>query len=265
MAIELKVSATNLTKFVTLAFNNGNNDTVVNLVPVTLAWGSPASEDINVTIGLQDTLVTSYNNNNGTAYDSATSSMFSLVNNGVVTIPKGSFTGYLQIKMKPVDFIGHDWALGFVIKSIDKPAYTISGNFNTAVVNVAIKNQYDGLYDVTGYFTHPSSPRAINIAGEKVKTFNATTITKALGDLGDATPVNIIINADNTVTVGPAPGATGSTALVNNYSQSGYPEYNNTYNPATKTFMLCYGYPMATPTSIPTRIIREKLVYTGPR
>jgi hypothetical protein len=259
--IELKVAATNLTHFTTLAYPNGSKDTVVNLVPVTLATSDAAGEDINVTVGLQPSLVDDYNTTNGTAYDVPTASMYSLVNNGVVTIPKGSNVGFLQIKMVPANFIGHDWALGFIINSIDKASYVISGNLNIAVVAIATKNQWDGLYDVTGYFQHPSSPRAINIVGEKVKTFGATTLTKALGDLGDATPVNITVNSDNTVTITPGPGASGSTALVGNYFDATRPTYNNTYNPATKTFMLCYGYPMPTP----TRIITEKLVYTGPR
>lgn len=259
--IELKVAATNLTGFTTLAFPNGSKDTVVNLVPVTLATSDPAGEDINVTVGLQPSLVDDYNNENGTAYDVPTASMYTVVNNGVVTIPKGSNVGYLQIKMVPANFIGHDWALGFIINSIDKASYVISGNLNTAVVAVATKNEYDGLYNVTGFFQHPTAPRSINITGEKVKTFNANTVTKALGDLGDATPINITINADNTVTIGPGPGASGSTALVGNYTDVTKPEYNNTYNPATKTFMLSYGYPMPAP----TRTITEKLVYTGPR
>jgi hypothetical protein len=259
--VELKVSANNLTRFVTLAFANSPKDTVVNLVPVTLATSGGAPEDINVTIALRPTLVSEYNTANGTVYDVPTASMFTLVNNGVVTIPKGSNVGYLQIKMIPANFIGKDWALGFFINSIDKAAYTISGNLSTAVVAVATKNQYDGLYTATGFFQHPSLPRAFNLADQKVKTLNANTITKALGDLGDATPINIIVNADNTVTIGPGPGASGTTALVGNYVDVTRPAYNNTYDPATKTFMLSYAYPMPTP----TRMVTEKLVYTGVR
>ncbi len=262
--IELKVAANNLTHFATLAFPNGSKDTVVNLVPVTLATADGAPEDINITIGLKPSLVDDYNAdpiNGGASYDVPTASMFTLVNNGVVTIAKGSNVGYLQIKMVPSNFIGHDWALGFVINSIDKSAYTISGNLNIAVIAVATKNQYDGLYNATGFFQHPTSPRSFNLTGQKVKTFNANTITKALGDLGDNTPINITVNADNTVTITAGPGASGSTALVGNYNDLTRPQYNNTYNPATKTFLLSYGYPMPTP----TRTITEKLVYTGPR
>jgi hypothetical protein len=261
--IELKVSANNLTRFVTLAFANSSKDTVVNLVPVTLATASSASEDINVTVGLRPSLVDEYNAdpNNTVVYDVPTASMFSLVNNGVVTIPKGSNVGYLQIKMVPSNFIGNDWALGFVINSIDKAAYTISGNLSTAVVAVATKNQYDGVYSASGFFQHPSLPRSFNLSEQPAKTLNANTITKALGDLGDNTPISITINADNTVTIGPGPGASGSTALVGNYIDPTRPAYNNKYDPATKTFMLSYAYPMPTP----TRMITEKVVYVRSR
>jgi hypothetical protein len=263
--IELKVSANNLTRFTTLAFANSSKDTVVNLVPVTLATEAGAPEDINVTLGLRPSLVTDYNatitDPNQDPYDVPTASMFTLMNNGVVTIPKGSNVGYLQIKLKSSDFIGHSWALGFVINSIDKSAYAISGNLSTAVISVATKNQYDGLYKATGFFDHPSLPRSFGLEDQKVKTLNANTVAKALGDLGDNTAINITVNPDNTVTITAGAGTSGSTALVGNYVDVTRPTYNNTYDPATKTFMLSYAYPMPTP----TRKITEKVVYMGVR
>lgn len=259
--IEIKVTATSVKNFLSLAYDNSNKDTLVDLVPIQLATSGVASEDINVTVGLKTSLVDDYNTVNQTAYDVPAASMYTMENNGVVTIPKGSRTAFLRVKFVPASFIGHDWALGLAINSIDKNGYTISGNFGTAVVSIATKNQYDGLYHSVGYFEHPSAPRDFDLEEMAVKTFNANTITKALGDLGDGTPINITINPDNTVTIGPGPGATGTTAQVANFNDPTRPEYNNKYDPATKTFMLSYGYPMPSP----TRTVTERLVYTGPR
>ena len=148
--IEIGVSATNTTNFLSTAFDALNKDTVIDFIPVRLASAEPAPEDIHVTLVKNDALVNDYNTNNGTAYEIPDATMFSVVNPGlVVTIPKGSYVGYLQIKLKPSDFLGSDWALGYKIASVDKQGYTISGNLNYGIVAFGIKNQYDGHYRVT--------------------------------------------------------------------------------------------------------------------
>jgi hypothetical protein len=157
--IELGVTGTSNSNFMVLAFNSSNTDTTFNLIPVTLASSEPAPEDINVTLEKNDAIVDAYNNDNGTAYTVPSSNMYTVLNpGGVVTIPKGSNTGYLKIKIKPNDFIGTDWALGYKIKSVDKAGYFISGNLNQAIVAIAIKNKYDGHYRVTGTMVDATNP-----------------------------------------------------------------------------------------------------------
>lgn len=258
--IELKIAASNSTNFVSFAFDNVNKDTVAALVPINLASADAAGEDINVTVQLQPSLVDDYNTANGSSYEVPTGSQIGVINT-VVTIPKGSHTGYLQLKFNPSAIIGHAYALGLTIASVDKQGYTISGNMGSGIVAISTKNEYDGLYHATGYFVHPTAPRDIDEEDEEVITAGANSVTKALGDLGKSTPITITINPDNSVTISAGPGQSGSTAAVGNYIDVTRPEYNNTYDPATKTFMLSYGYPMPAP----TRTITEKLVYTGVR
>ena len=255
--IEMKITANNNKNFLSLAYGNNNKDTVVDVVPIRLATAGVAPEDINVTVELRPALVQSYNDSNHTVFEVPNSSLISIVN-PVVVIPKGSREGYLQVKFNPSSIIGHEYALGLAIAGVDKTGYTISGNMGTGVVAIATKNEFDGLYHSTGYFVHPTAPRAFDLEAQKVITFNATTITKALGDLGDRYPITVTVNPDNTVTIGEVPG---SIAGVGNYADPARPAYNNTYDPATKTFMLSYAYPMPAP----TRTITEKLVYTGTR
>jgi hypothetical protein len=148
--VEMKIAANNSKNFVSLAYNNSNNDTVVDLVPINLATDDVAPEDINVTLELKPNLVQVYNDSNSTSYE-VPSAFVTIVNPGnVVTIPKGSHTGYLQVKFKPSNLIGKDWAFGFAIASIDKAGYTISGNLSSGVVGILIKNKYDGAYSVDG-------------------------------------------------------------------------------------------------------------------
>ena len=133
---------------------------------------------------MDSTLVNNYNTNNGTAYAIPPANFFTIVN-PVVTIPKGSHTAYLQIKFKPSDFLGGDWALGFKITSIQETGYVVSGNLNTGITVITVKNQYDGTYHSTGYVYHPSSPRPVDQIKD-LKTISANSVSCGLGDLGSS-------------------------------------------------------------------------------
>lgn len=251
--VEVKLSASSANQFLTLSFDNSNMDTTFNAIPINLATPGPAPEDIQVTVVQKNSLVTDYNTAQGTHYSIPSASMFTIVNpGGVVTIPKGSNTGYLQLKIKPSDFIGETWALGFEISAVDKPGYTISGNLKSGIVAIGVKNEYEGTYHTTGYFQHPSVPRDID-QEDYLSTAGPKSVSKTLGDL-TGTNIVITVNADNSVSIAPGSGTSGTTASV--AAMGGDPVYNNRYDPATKTFWLKYGYPQPGP----TRIITEKVV-----
>lgn len=152
--IELRSNAEDTTNDVKIFFNSTTDkDTVVDLIPVNLASALPAPEDIHVTLQRNDFVIKNYNDSNHTNYGVAPGSIYSIINTDtIVTIPKGSNTGYLQIKLNPHDFIGQNLALGFNIKSVDKPGYIISGNLNRAIAFILIKNKIDGIYKVSGSF-----------------------------------------------------------------------------------------------------------------
>ncbi|AEV96573.1 protein of unknown function DUF1735 [Niastella koreensis GR20-10] len=138
--IEMKISATDASNFVSLSYDNSTKDTTVNLVPITLATSNGASEDINVTVSLNSKLVDDHNTASGDSYNVPSASLVSIVNqNNIVTIPKGSNTGYLKVKFNPSALAGGDWALGFAITNVDKTGYNISGNFGSGVVAIAIQ------------------------------------------------------------------------------------------------------------------------------
>jgi hypothetical protein len=145
--IEIGLTSSDASNFLLSSFNAINTDTVVNLIPVVLASANAAPEDIHVTLTRVDALVSDYNTENGTDYQVPAPTTYTIINpGGVVTIPKGSHVGYLQVKFKPSDFIGGEWAFGFKIASVDKAGYTISGNLATGIFAFGIKNKYDGDY-----------------------------------------------------------------------------------------------------------------------
>ena len=163
--IEMKIAANNAKNFVSLAYDNSNNDTTVELVPIHLSTPGGAPEDINVTLVLKPELVQQYNTDNDASF--AVPTAVTIVNpNNIVTIPKGSNTGYLKVKFKPVDLIGSDWAFGFAISSVDKQGYTISGNLGSGVVAMLIKNKWDGTYSVTGNLVDVVNPGLSSVPGD---------------------------------------------------------------------------------------------------
>jgi hypothetical protein len=116
-------------------------------------------------------------------------------------------------------------------------------------------NKYEGTYTSNGYFYHPSSPRAITNLVKSVLTSGPNSVIVDLGDLGSSgyTAIFTIDPATNNVTITPAPGAAGTPyTMFTSGLPSTNPGYtpqwagsaacNNTYDPATKTFYVRYGY-----------------------
>jgi hypothetical protein len=115
----------------------------------------------------------------------------------------------------------------------DASGVKISGNLGFMNIFVGgTPNKYDGAYQATGYFTHPTAPRAIDRA-KTLKTIDKATSETEFADL--ASPVWLKVNKDNTVTMIPQ-GATAN--LAGPFEQTGV----NKYDPATKTFTLNYQY-----------------------
>ena len=249
--IEIKLAANNAGNFFVLGVDNSTSDTTVDLVPLNLATADAAPGDIHVTVELDAALVNDYDTINAAGYMIPPSNMFTIVNPEVI-IPKGSHTGYLQIKFKPSDFLGGSWALGFKIASIKEAGYSISGNLSTGIAAIVVKNQYDGTYLSTGYVYHPSAPRSLDEIKE-LTTVSANAVACGFGDLGGAGYVALLTvdPVTNKVTISdystgiPIVGFDSGLPDSNpGYTPqwSGSSKCNNTYDPATKTFYIRMGY-----------------------
>lgn len=249
--IEIKLTALNASNFFTLAVDNSTNDTTIDLVPINLATSNGAPQDLHVTVSLDSTLVDAYDTTNATNYATPPSGIFTIVN-PEVTIPKGSHTGYVQIKFKPSDFLGGSWALGFRITAIQESGYTISGNLSTGITVIVVKNQYDGTYHSTGYVYHPSAPRSLNLVKD-LTTVSANSVACGFGDLGGSgyvalltiDPVTNKVSISDYSTGIPIVGFDNGLPTTNpGYTPQwdGSSKCNNTYDPATKTFYLRMGY-----------------------
>lgn len=248
--VELTLTATSNENFYLLAVDNSNTDTTIDFVPVTLATAAPAPVDIHVTVALDDVLIDEYNAAHGTFYESAPAALYTILNAEVV-IPAGSNTGFLKVKFKPSDFIGHDYAFGLKITSIRESGFTISGNLSTGVAAIAIKNQYDGLYNAVGNFVHPNPAFTGSYDSEW------TMITAGPTAVAFQLNTTVLFGVVLTFTVDPVTNlvsiSTGDVVLDPIVPAENY------YDPATRTFHYNFTY------SGGTRRGTGTATYLGPR
>ncbi len=243
-------------------------------------WDGNYIDNVYVEYRWQDTTQT-YNGQPVVAYQKLNvAQTIDSVNNTInitLTVPaaNGSFTSAQRAKVR----LSHLWIYfdisnSATIKGIGKtPAPGDSANLSqpltyevtaangqkrTWTVNIAplpIINKYEGSYTSNGYFYHPSSPRAITNLVKSVLSAGSNSVIVDLGDLGSSgySALFTIDESTNDLTITAAPGAAGapytmftSGLPVTNPGYSpqwgGSTSCNNTYDPATKTFYVRYGY-----------------------
>jgi hypothetical protein len=276
--ISTAVTATSNSEFLANAVVPTTETSVINLIPVVLTAKDPASQDIHVTFVAAPDSLDSYNEANETEYimpGGAGTPAFTLVDGGVVTIPKGSSVGYLKIQTVTNDYFGDDqYAFAYKISSVQEPGYTISGNHNFGIVAVIPKNEYDGIYHygpgkVERFTAGAPNPPTDLLQGEFTELDDAPLVTTGKYKLGFQP-----IWADNSggvggidgtyITIDPVVQANGkqlvTMASKGNPSLKNIPGEPNDYDPATKTFRLAFMWGTAN-----QRTIRTQLKYLKPR
>jgi hypothetical protein len=254
----------------TYAFDASTTSTTINLVPVTLAGGKVADQDVHVQLDTSVALIDAYNLANGPTFTPAPTNKYSIISK-TVTIPKGQSTGYMQVKLILADFIGDTYAIGVKILSVDG-GYTIAGNGkNAGIAGIAIKNLYDGRYTGRAYTfmgsTNTTPPylltwdcdEEIDLAtsGANSVQMNVQVVIKNGGFVNYGIYPKIIFDlATNKVTsvVGTGPISCQFPA------PGGVPGYDSRYDPATKTIYVQYGV-----NGSATWVIRDTMTYCAPR
>jgi Domain of unknown function (DUF1735)/Domain of unknown function (DUF4361) len=231
-----------------------------------------------VTLNIDPSLISDYNNANGDTYEELPDSLFTLdptyVKSGTTyttTFASGDFAKEFTIKLNGAKWdLAHKYAIGVNIASVGTNSKDkIDADQHSILVLVSIKNQYAGTYTSNGYFYHPASPRALTNISKELVTAGPSSVTCDLGDLG-ANGYKALFTIDpatNNVTITAAPGAAGGTYTMFTASlpttNPGYTpawpgsaQCNNTYDPATKTFFVRYGYTGGTGYRVTEEIIK---------
>jgi hypothetical protein len=217
--------------------------------PITVRYtgAHTAPEDIVVTIEVDPSLITTYNAQNDTHFETLPSNLYSFPT--TVTIPKGGKEVVLPVTLKTNQF-GFDKEYALPLKIASVSTGIISGNFGKAVFGVAARNIYDGVYDVvSGTVTRYTAPGVVenpttlggSLAGNpdvSLSTINGTTLAvsghqwaRSGGGIGGIDNLRLTIDpATNQVTM----SALGNATLTNWAGKDNY------YDPATRTFHLAF-------------------------
>jgi hypothetical protein len=232
-----------------------NFSTGISQFYVNLASANTFDHDVNVTIGVDPTLIDTYNadDNNTVKYVLMPDSVYTL-SKTAGTIVKGQRIDSFQITFYK-DKIDPAQNYMLPVTITDGDGVLISGNQATIWYH-AIGNPYAGAYSDVGYFYHPSGPRDIAPNTKVMSAVSSSILQVDLGDLGGSgyiawltvDPVTnevTILNYDSENYYGDPNFLIQWNSLApTGYSPawSGSDQCNNTYDPATKTFYLRYGY-----------------------
>ena len=246
--------------------------TISGLVNVMLFSGQLATADIHVTLQVDPTIIADYDTTNGTLIEALDPTLYNF--NADVVIAKGSNLAKVIVTIPttvPLDPT-KTYGIGFRITGVDA-GYTIASNENRLLLEVAIKNRYDGIYSLTGFHNRdpynfpynveeymitagPNSAafywpekndygHPIGIAPEQTNWYGNVVAPVVVFDL----TTNEITDVYNGNSGGP---------VISPYS--GSPTQHNYYDPATKTIYVSWEY-----NGNPLRAFFDTLVYTGVR
>jgi len=277
--ISLGLNVTSADNVALLAYNNSDNDTTVDLVPVELGGPNAAGQDIQVTLEQADDIVDSTNTADGSDYVIPAADKV-VIPSFQVTIPSGQRIGYLKVSFKPSDLIGTTYALGFRIVSVAQQGYVI-GNLSRGMAIILIKNKYDGKYKLTQQSTGWAA-YGIADAGE-VYTWPSAVGFRTKGATSNGYETSSFGPLQPAFTTGGGTTAFGATdpsltfdasdKLVS-VTNTATPDARNRafainpaitdsrYDPATKTIYAAY---IMTQNGRPPQYLYDTLVYIGPR
>jgi hypothetical protein len=236
---------------------------------VNLLSDEPAEQDIHVTLVADPSVVAAYNavdeNRDGIPDNPQLAVMPTnaySIPSMVVTIPKGSRTATLPLTINNAKTnldITKTYGFGFRIASVQEGGVTIASNLNKILVGIAIKNQWDGHYEINGYHIRggdPSLTGPVHVERDLV-TAGATTVAWE-GSVPWGGPSQLPAGYEPIITVNESTNKVTVTSANGLVTQDN--TYDNRWDPATKTFYIRWLYPAGA-----QRLFTDTLKYLRPR
>ncbi len=241
--------------------------------------------DVTATIGVDNAALVAYNATvpaGGIKYTLAPTTIYSLPSTQVVIKKGNTMSEAFRIEFKPnmLD-LAVSYMLPLSITALSGAPSDVAKAPGTGTIYFhIIGNPLAGDYNVEGFFYHPTVPRAFTRTGGTgfLTPVSDKALVTELGDLGASGYYAVLTVPDpfattvQPVTISVYPGSispvyqwdtglptTGTPIYVPepapNWGKSG--QCNNTYNPATKTFYLRYGYLGGTGWRVTEEIIKK--------
>ena len=218
------------------------------------------NQPLAVKLQLNAQLIDDYNTANSTSFIELPASSYTLLSDiSNITFQPGEAIKEIRISVDQSQLdLSLSYALG--VSLTDAGSGAINTTLSNAVYNIGVKNSFEAYYTTTGFVFHPSSPRALDDV-KYLSTVGATTCLAPLADLYgngyyfqfNVSALNTLTNWDCTPVAPPSsgfmtadnPGATDYSAAAPDAPGTDpwlSSTYNNTYDPATGTFWMHYGY-----------------------
>ncbi len=180
MIVEFKDAAT--AKNVSMDFSSA----VINLSVADIRFMARSYVQGNavVKISADPDYVEQYNTDNGTAYDPLPPAYYALDGNEFTLTPSEK-QKTVSIKLRPSDIADGNYALALSIAQA--AGAEVSPVANKILIVVAVKNKYDGIYHLKGFFTRTDNPaynRSFETEVEMITT-GANSVAMYWPDAGD--------------------------------------------------------------------------------
>lgn len=130
-----------------IAMEFSNDFVTIDVTELRLFIRSYAPNAVKVKLVSLPAIVGDYNTDNGTSYLPFPNAGFTIVNSEI-TLTQTDRNEIVQIKLKPSDLLNGEYAIGLAVAEVEngEPSQ-VSGRI---FISLAVKNKYDGVYDVTG-------------------------------------------------------------------------------------------------------------------
>lgn len=128
--------------------------TISNELTIALLSGKPAQADITVKLELDPAIVTDYNAQFGTSILPLDPSLYSLPSLDVV-IPAGQKLGNAVLNVPSTISLDPNETYGLGFKIVNAGGFVIASNENRVLLEIGLKNKYDGIYGLFGYHNRP--------------------------------------------------------------------------------------------------------------
>jgi len=266
------VEFTNTKDPVNAALDYTNNTVTFDVTDIQFMIRSKVQSDVNVTIGANNAIVDDFNNENGTSFDPVPFSRFGFETTDF-TLTANERKKKVRLKIKPSDVAVGQWAIGLDIKTVS--AGEISQIANKIIILISVKNKYDGVYHLKGFYTRTDNPPYNGPFETDVEMVTTGPNSVAMywpdgGDYYQPFSNNGSLTAFSNVAPEAFFNATDQVSSINNYTgdpvggpfMTPYPNANSRYvGGATPVIYLKYYYN----TNPANRIFADTLIYTGPR